>query len=110
MLWLLTMTGIPGFAFSTSGNVAANPGWKEDRVSLASVVNDQIRAGRLFHFLSTTPILRRKCKSHKAKDPLEALAHKVSAKIEEGNTNGVVQFISLEELIADDSDETFIPM
>ena len=38
------------------------------------------------------------------------LAHKVSAKIEEGNLKGAIRLICSEEVIADASEETFVAL
>ena len=81
---------------------------RRKRASLVSAVNEQIRTEGVLCPCSITPTPR--CKrvfNNKAKDPLEVLAHKVSAKIEEGNLKGAVRLICSEEVIADASDETF---
>ena len=83
-------------------------GTKQGRSSsLASVLNFQIRGAALSSPPPTRPTSHPKHKSHKDRDPLEALATKVSAKIEEGNLRGAIRLICSEDVIADNSDETF---
>lgn len=74
--------------------------------SLASRVNNQIRSASLSPPSPTPPASRYKCKAPNARDPLEFLATRVSAKIEEGNLRGAVHLLCSEEVVADDSNET----
>ena len=48
-----------------------------------------------------------KHRSHRVRDPLEALASKVTVKIEEGNLRGAIRLMCSKDVIADNSDETF---
>ena len=78
------------------------------KASLVSAVSEQIRSEGVLYPSSIMPTHRRKrAFNNKAKDPLEVLVHRVSAKFEEGNLKGAVRLISTEEVIADASDETF---
>ena len=76
-------------------------------VSLATFVNKQIRCNVLTPSSSITPTQRPRRKTTKAKDPLEFLAQKISAKIEVGNLRGTVRLACSEELIVNVSDNTF---
>ena len=79
---------------------------QKEKLSLASIVNKQIRNGCLPpHVVTLVP--GRKRRVNKVKDPLEILAGKVSAKLEEGDLRGAVRLACSEETIAEYSDETF---
>ena len=64
---------------------------------MVSAVDEQIRTKGVLCPSSIMPTPR--CKhvlTNKAKDPLEVLAHKVSAELEEGNLKGAVHLICSE--------------
>ena len=88
--------------------VPATRGTKRGRnSSLASVLNFQFRGAALSSPTPMRPTSHHKHRSYKDRDPLEALATKVSTKIEEGNQRGAIQLTCSEDVISNNSDETF---
>ena len=84
------------------------------RLSLASMVNNQIRiaiggngqADNVDLPLGMTNF-KRKRQTYTEEGKMKALANKVSAKIEEGNFKGAIRLICSEDKIADYSEDTF---
>ena len=83
-------------------------------MSLATAVNNQIRNVAINNGSRdgtvTPPTTRSKRQVHTEKDPLKALAHRVSIRIEQGDFRGAVHLAVSEEVIADNSRETLIAL